>query len=264
MDAELRRQEIAFSIVMGILAVLSRGNPLVSFPEILWAFEALLAFNFAYHFLLKRGLAASSAPFASTAVNILIVTLVLRWSGGADSYFWPMYLLPIFTACLCLESVHVVVAVAASIVFLGLFYLEAFWWREPSAVLELVIKAGVLALAAAVTGRVSHRERRGRLALEKSRAELERLARWMTRESPARDATSTMRLRHDINNRLAVVLGTVDVLMAESPADSGLCEDLQRMARAGRECRDLITMLAAAAQTGQAPPRTCDTVSFKS
>lgn len=47
-------QEIVFSILMGTVAILSRENPNVVYPQLLWAFLALFAFNLAAHFLLRR------------------------------------------------------------------------------------------------------------------------------------------------------------------------------------------------------------------
>src|SRR2546426_4895608 len=91
-----RHQEIVFSLMMGVIAILSRDNPLITYPEILWTFEGLLGFNLAYHFLLKRQNGRWWIPLVSMAANVLLVTVILEFSGGYESYFWPMYLLPIF------------------------------------------------------------------------------------------------------------------------------------------------------------------------
>src|SRR3989344_345262 len=92
----LQYQEIVFSLAMGVVALLGRNNPLVRYPDILWAFAAMLAFNLCSPRLLRvRGGAAT--PLVSMAVNVALCSLVLELSGGEQSSFWPLYLLPIFT-----------------------------------------------------------------------------------------------------------------------------------------------------------------------
>ena len=98
-ETAFKNQEIAFSVCMAAVAILVRDNPEYS-PNLLWAFAALMAFNLAYHMALRRRGETWYVPMVSMAVNTVLVTVVLRFSGGPSSPFWTMYLIPIFTACL--------------------------------------------------------------------------------------------------------------------------------------------------------------------
>ena len=168
-------QEIVFCLCMGTVAILSRGNPSLVFPQILWAFAALLVFNLLYHLILRRS-GDWRIPLVSIAVNTVLITAVLAYSGGSASYFWPMYLLPIFTACLHIETRHASFAAVSSCAFLSYFYLDTMVNGPAWMLLTLVIKVGVLALSTGVTVQIAGRERRAKRDLATTRHELDRLS----------------------------------------------------------------------------------------
>src|SRR5260370_9310156 len=90
----LHSHEIVFSLLMGAIALVNRGNPLLAYPEILWDFALLLGFNLACQLALRQGADARHVGLAAALGNVALVSLVLRASGGVESSFWPMYLLP--------------------------------------------------------------------------------------------------------------------------------------------------------------------------
>jgi len=239
----LHYQEVLFSLVMSVVSVISRDNPLVRFPDILWAFAAMLGFNLAYHRMLRRS-SGSIAPLASIAVNVCLSSLVVFLSGGAQSSFWPLYLLPVFTACLYLKRRHVQGAVAASAAFLACFYLEAFWDGRPWEACEFAIKAGVLAFAALITAQISFKERAQRQDLSGIRERMDVLARSLERRK-ASDLEALRRqsldalipgIAHALNNPLGIILGTVELMLKDSPEGSLQREDLLRIRAAARRC----------------------------
>lgn len=237
----LRHQEIVFSLVMGVIALLSRDNPLVRTPDILWAFAAMLAFNLASHRALREG-GVPAAALVSVAANVLLAGAVVAASGGAASSFWPLYLLPVFTACLHLERLHVAAAWCAAAGFLGYFYLEGFWESRAWDVCEFLIKLGVLAVSAAVTARLSEEERACRAAAAQSRERVEALARSLERRTAAemlvlrRESLNTLvpGIVHALQNPLTVVLGSVELLLKEAPEGSLQRQDLERIRDAAR------------------------------
>ncbi len=249
----LHYQEILFSLVMSVVAVLSRDNPQVHYPDILWAFATMLAFNFSYHRLLKSR-AGAVVPLISMSVNVALISLVVGLSGGDLSSFWPLYLLPVFTACLHLERRHVLGVCVAAGAFLACFYIEAFWSFARWQACEFAIKLGVLAFSAAVTARLSFKERSQRQSLAASRERIEALARSLER----RTATDLLALRreslhslvpgiaHALNNPLAVILGSVELMLKDEPDGSLRRQDLQRVYTAARRCAsvtdDLMSM----------------------
>ncbi len=252
-------QEILFSIVMSVVAVLGRGNPLVRFPDILWAFAVLLAFNLGYHRLLRRQ-GGTVVPLVSMAVNVAVISLVVGLSGGDQSSFWPLYLLPIFTACLHLTRRHVLGAFAATGAFLACFYLEAFWSASRWEACEFLIKLGVLGFSAAVTAQLSFKERAQRLDLAASRERIEALARSLERRT-AHDLQAMKKQSLDalipgladaLNNPVGVILGSVELLLREAPEGSLQRQDLERIRAAALRCSKLGADLQAYALTGTA------------
>ncbi|MFI5344913.1 MAG: histidine kinase dimerization/phospho-acceptor domain-containing protein [Elusimicrobiota bacterium] len=248
----LAYQEILFALVMTLVAVLNRENELVRYPEILWAFILMLAFNLSYHVFLRRRRDSVVVPLVSAAVNVALVSLVVAFSGGDLSRFWPLYLLPIFTACLYLESRHVVAVVLATSAFLGLFYLDAFWEFRRWEAYEYAIKIGVLAFSAGVTAHLSLRERRHRRDLEAGRAQIVALAKSLERRTTA-DLQAMKKesldalipgIAHNLNNPLSIILGTVDLLIADAPAGSVQREDLERIRAAASRCSEVTADLA--------------------
>lgn len=255
----LQYQEILFSVAMCIVAVIGRESPLVRFPDILWALVAMLAFNLSYYRLLRsRG--GSLAPLVSMAANAALCALVVGLSGGDQSSFWPLFLLPIFTACLHLEKRHVIGACAATAGFLACFYLEAFWNSSRWEACEFLIKAGVLCFSAAITAHLSFKERAQRRDLAAIRARLDALGRATDR----RTASELQAIRkqsldailpgiaHALNNPLGIIIGSVDLLLLDAPAGSVRRQDLERVLAAARRCAQIGTDLQEYAQTREA------------
>ncbi len=238
----LQNQEVLFSLVMSVIALLCRDNPLVS-TEILWVFGGMLAFNLAYHRCLRAG-GGVWAPLVSIGVNVVLSAAAVAFSGGAASSFWPLFLLPVFTACLYLEARHVAASWLAAGAFLAFFYVEGFWEFRRWELCEYLIKLGVLGFAAAVTAHLSFRERQQRAAGEEARARVDSLARSLERRTAAellalrRQSMSTLvpGIIHALQTPLTVVLGTVELLIQEAPEGSQLRADLERIRSAARRC----------------------------
>lgn len=240
-EAAFRHQEIAFSVVMAALAVLLRDTPGYS-PNLLWAFAALLAFNLAYHMLLRRKGETWFVPMISMAVNTVLITGVLFLSGTEDSPFWPLYLVPIFTACLYLERRHVAFATVSSAAFLASLCLYSDEpgepWRWTFA--EYAIKFAVLTVSAAVTAQYAFRERRAHADLSATRAELELLSSELERAERDRlEAAGGMArfmagLIYDLNARLALIRGRAELLTETLGADTPQAEDARSIAASAR------------------------------
>lgn len=229
----VRTQEVAFSASMAVVAVLSRDNPAFLFPQVLWAFAALFTFNLGYHAALRRWGESPVVPLASMGVNTVLVSWVVHASGGLESYFWPMYLLPVFTASLYLRPRHVLQAALASSGFLTVFYLDLLrddgpGWRF----WELGIKAGVIAVAALVTSQLARRERVAKEALAAARSQLDALAR-----PPAQKQRAGSRQRFldgvifDLYSQLQSLTGSAELLKTRLGEGTDERRDLERIER---------------------------------
>ncbi|MDE2143039.1 MAG: HAMP domain-containing histidine kinase [Elusimicrobia bacterium] len=264
-ETAFRHQEIAFSVCMAAVAVLLRDNPDYS-RHFLWAFTGLLAFNLAYHVVLRRRGETWYVPMVSMAVNTLLVTLLVYLSGGANSPFWPMYLIPIFTACLYLSIRHVVFATAASAAFLASLYLYLDAQAEPLqwTFAELVIKLAVLAVSASVTAQNAFRERHARVELAAARSELGRLAAELERaESERLESAGGMNrfmagLVYDLNARMTLILGRAELLTETLGEDSQQAEDARGIAEAARALSRLGSDMLRVLKRGDEEVRACD------
>lgn len=251
-----RYQEIAFSICMGAVAVLGRENPHFSSPGILWAFAALLAFNLAYQLALRKRGDVWVVPLISMAVNAVLVTAVLAFSGGEDSGFWPMFLLPIFTACLYLQARHVVMAAAFASAFLACLHLAPSDGESASlTAAELLLKVIVLVISAGVTARFANLERGAREALDLARADLDRLSADVERGVRDRlDGPGTGSfaegILYDVHARLAVIIGSSELLRRELGESSPLALDAERIESAARSLGQLTSDVLRRRQDG--------------
>lgn len=249
-EAAFRHQEIAFSVVMAAVAFLLRDSPANS-PGLLAGFAVLLAFNLGYQVLLRRRGDAWAVPLVSMAVNAVLVTFILHSSGGAASPFWPMYLVPIFTACLYLQGRHVAFAAAASAAFLASQYLLAADVGSPWAwaLAEWTLKAGVLSLSALATAGHAFQERAARRELAGVRAEMDALAAELesagSERRAARDGLSRFMagLVYDLHGRLALIRGRADLLSSALAPDSASAQDARGIADAARALGRLSTDL---------------------
>jgi signal transduction histidine kinase len=201
-----------------------------------------MTFNLAYHVALRRRGETWYVPMTSMAVNTVLVTAVLRYSGGSDSPFWPMYLIPIFTSCLYLTGRHVAFATASAGAFLACLYLSK---TEPDsplqwAIAELTIKLAVLVVSASVTAQYAFRERRARTELAATRSELERLAAELERADLDRHEAGGGMTRflaglvYDLNGRLTLIRGRSDLLGDGLAEDSPQAADARGIAEAAR------------------------------
>jgi signal transduction histidine kinase len=254
---------LVFAIVMAVAAFLGRENPLFVYPEVLYGFAGLLAFNLLNFALLPRLLDERRRAALAVACDILFLTLVLRWSGGAESYFWVLLLLPVFSGCLVFGPRGVLAVTAAALAPLLAFHAAASPGWHWGGALELVIKAAIVAASAAVVTRVAGRERAARRSLEseRRRGESERARareRLQRMDRLATLGTLSAGIAHELKTPLAAILGYTQVA-----ADGGLpprehARIFGRIADAARRCDGTIQDMLAMARQKTGARRPCD------
>jgi signal transduction histidine kinase len=252
---------IAFSVIMAIAAFLGRENPRFNHPQILWSFLALLSFNLLHFAWISRRRGPRLAGFISAAANLALVTAVLFHSGGRQSYFWVMYLLPVFTACLALDRRAVWAACLAAAAVLAAFYGPALRHFILAQFIEWLVKAATLCGAAAVTMRsaLNEREARRRLKDERERIHEERAAmreKLFHMDRLATLGTLSAGLAHELNTPLATISGFAELALSGDLRGEELSRALGRIDSSVRQCRRVIrdTLAFARRQTEEPKP----------
>ena len=237
--------EVVFSIFMIALAYFYRNSAQIEYPRILYFFLLLLVFNFGFNYLLRRRASVNLwLVDVILLANMWIITGVLYCSGKGESYFWVLYLLPVFAASLMASFKD-----AFGVVFLCVLAIGALSWPLGSGgmaeVLSFAVKAGVLAFSAGVVYRTAQSRKKAELVLAAKRGEGERLAGEITlkeREivktaSASEVGTLVSGVMHDLGNALSVILLSAQVASEDEKPEKA---DLDRIIQAATLARTMI------------------------
>ena len=209
------RYEAAFSVFMAVVAFLWRREGDLADPILLALFALLMGVNLAAGRALRRWPALRWLAAAITLSNCGVVAAIVARSGGGESQFWVLYLLPVFSSCLLLGGRETALVSAGALAFNAAGSLrDAGVWGADDWV-SLALKSAVLVLAASVTLRLAERERAARARLQQERERVKEKA------GLADLGLLGAGLAHDLGGALTVILGYADVaLMAQGvPAD---------------------------------------------
>lgn len=253
----------AFSLMMAIAAYLGRENPDFIYPEILWSFVALLGFNLINFTVLSKRIPAFTRARLAVLANTALVTGVIHYSGGPYSYFWVMYLLPIFTAALALEGGGIFTTVFGIFALLGFFYRDSFrmgLWVE---ILEWAIKVLTLLTAAGVMVRVAFNERRlaRKLMAEREKAAQEHLAareKIQHMDRLATLGTLAASLTHELKGPLTSIIGFTDLALEGPSTRDSLGESMRYIDKAARRCKTVIDDMLSFARHQQGDRKVAD------
>ncbi len=239
--------EVVFSVFMVALAYFYRNSPQVDYPGILYFFLLLLGTNFVFNWLLRRRAAVNVWLIdLILLVNFWIITGVLYCSGGGESYFWALYLLPVFAASLMASFKD-----AAGIVLLCVLAIGAMSWPlgggEFVKVLSFGIKAAVLAFSSVVVYSTAQSRKRDEAGLAFKRGQVETLERAISEKeseivktaSAAEMGTLVSGVMHDIGNAVSVIL--LSAQLAEEDGGNLSKDDVQRILKGARYAKGLIS-----------------------
>lgn len=238
--------EMVFAVLMVALAWLYRSNPLIVYPAILYCFLVLLGSNLIFNHLLRRRAAVNTwLVDLILLVNFWTITAILMYSGGGDSYFWVLYLLPVFAASLMARGKD-----AAGMVALCAISLIVLSWPvsigDLAGLLSLSAKVGVLSFSAWVVFTTAQARRISEAGLAFKRAQVEALSREIeAKETALVKSASSSELGtlvggvlHDLGNVISVVLLSSEIAAdAENPEKA----DLQRILKAARLSKAMIS-----------------------
>jgi len=238
--------ELVFSVFMVGLAYLYRDNPVIAYPRILYFFLLLLSSNFVFSWLLRRRASVSLWLLdLILAVNFLIITGVLYSSGGGSSYFWVLYLLPVFGASLMARLKD-----AAGMTALCAIALCVFSWPmsagDLAGLLALSVKLAVLAFSAGVVYNTSQSQKRAEAGLAFKREQVGRLEQKVTEKetqivqtaSAGEVGTLVSGVMHDLGNSVSVILLSAEIASQEDPPDKA---NIARILKAARFSKGMIS-----------------------
>lgn len=237
--------EVLFSIFMVALAYLYRQNPLIEFPGVLYLFMSLLAANFAFNriFSDKKTVSLWTVD-AMLASNLCIITAIISKSGNHLSYFWVLYLLPIFTAALTGNLVEV--SATAFFCVLATGVLSAGAIRSDTAqMFAFFVKSSVFLFSAFVTFRTAMSKRRLENEVSAKRFQVERLiaaaseseSKAQTEASAAEVGRMTASLLHDIGNVISIIMLSAEIMVGEETPSQ---KDARRVQQAARMAKSII------------------------
>jgi len=254
---------VVFAVLMVAAAFLGRENPHFVYPEVLLGFLALLGFNLVNFSVLPRFLGGHRRAALSVAYDILFLSFIVKHSGGPESYFWVLYLLPVFNAALALGRRGILAATGSVVGLLALFHGEI--WLEPrwAELLGLLIKGSVICASALVVGRVAAGERDSRLRLEEERRRAEREQAQAREQLLGRDrlailGTLSASVAHELSSPLAAILGYTEVALAQNSPPAQIERILFRIQDCAGRCRKIMRDMLSFSRQKAGERRLCD------
>jgi len=238
--------EVIFAVFMIALAYFYRDNPQIVYPRILYFFLLLLGSNFFFNYLLRRRASVNLWLIdLILLVNFWVITGVLYYSGRGGSYFWVLYLLPVFAASLMASFKD-----AAGMVVLCSLSITVMTWPVPvgdlAGVLALAVKIAVLTFSAGVVYTTAQSKKRAEAGLAFKREQVEVLEKKVTETeseivktaSAGEVGTLVSGVLHDLGNAVAVIMLSAELAVSDEKPDK---KDLERVLKAARYAKGLLS-----------------------
>jgi signal transduction histidine kinase len=237
--------ELLFLTFMLGIAFLMRGNPLIVYPDILYLFLLLAGANLLFNLLAPR-LRGREAWVVELAllINMLLATDIIRASGGGASYFWVLYLLPVFTAALAVKLFDVVSALLFCCLSVVYFSNPLSGWDLAEG-FSVAVKLAIFIFSAAILYRTASSRLKSEQVLAAKRAEAERLLAELEEKRDCMVAGASANevgtlisgVLHDLGSPLSVIMLGAEILAAEESFDKAA---VGRIVRAARHAMDMV------------------------
>ena len=238
---------------MVAIAFFYRNNPQIGYPKILYFFLLLMVSNFIFNQVLRNRVSVSLWVIDSILLfNLWVITGVLYYSGGGDSYFWVLYLLPIFASALLVSMKDVAGVVFLAALAVTLFSLPVSL-TDLAAVMGLLIKLSVFTLSAAVVYRTADARKKAEFSLMSKRKEVEVMTRELMDKNTdiVRTASAgeigqlASGVMHDLGNSVSVILLSAQIASEDEVVDR---KDIARIVKAARFSKSIIANALGIAQ----------------
>jgi len=230
--------ELLFLTFMLGIAFLMRGNPLIVYPDILYLFLMLAGANLLFNALAPR-LRGGEAWVVELALllNMLLATDIVKASGGGASYFWVLYLLPLFTAALAVKLFDVL----CSLLFCSLaviYFSKPLQGWDLAEGFSVAVKLAIFIFSAAILYRTALSRLKSEQVLAAKKDEADRLLAELEekRDCLVADASASEVGRlisgvlHDLGSPLSVIMIGAELLPEGKAYDKGTVERMTRAA----------------------------------
>ncbi len=231
--------EIIFPVFMAAIVYFYRYNPRIAYPRILYFFLLLMISNIIFNNLLRNRVSLSLWVVDLTLLfNLWVITGVLYYSGGGQSYFWVLYLLPIFAAALLVNvkdvaGVVFLAALTVSVLSLPVHIIDV------AAVMSLLVKLSVFILSAVVVYHTAEAKKRAELGLVTKRKEVETMTRELLNKDSELERTASAGatgqilggVMHDLGNSISVILLSAQIAGEDEVTNK---DDIERIIKAAR------------------------------
>ena len=238
--------EVIFAVFMVALAYFYRDNPQIVYPRILYFFLLLLGSNFLFNYLLRRRASVNLWLIdLILLINFWLITGVMYYSGRGGSYFWVLYLLPVFAASLMASFKD-----AAGMVFLCVLSITLMSWPvaggDLAGVLALAVKVSVLVFSAGVVYSTAQSKKRAEAGLAFKRGQVEILEKKVTETeseivktaSAGEVGTLVSGVLHDLGNAVSVIMLSAELVAADEKPDK---KDVERILKGARYAKGLLS-----------------------
>ena len=255
------RFEAALWIVMCGLAFLAKDDPHLVLPQALYPFAALLASSLAASLSIRLAPRQSWLHALTLLAGFGAIAAVQEWSGGSESTLWVLYLMPLFTAAILLDSRALAWTAVGACASNAALYVSRFDHWNAGVTFELALKTGILACAAGGLWLLSRAEREAEDRVRLQRLEIESLeetsrataAAWERERGLHSISAVWARAAHDLATPLMVVRSYARLHLDRGVDDPALAKDLGRIESAAAFCSDLCAGLLSKASETAAP-----------
>ncbi|MDD2772849.1 MAG: HAMP domain-containing sensor histidine kinase [Elusimicrobiales bacterium] len=240
-----RVHQAIFVVFLLCVALFSRGNQYLEYPQIIYVFLAFLLSNAATNYVLTKYNVYSWMVDLMVVWNCVNITGLLYYSGGLHSYLWVLYLLPIFTAAILLDTRQLALTLFLALVGNAVFYGNPFTDWDFDVGFELAGKSAVIFLGAMLMKSLASEREKVEEELENEREKLDKMSFDVAKHnlSAVENADmvemgkKTAGVVHDLGTPVTVIIGSARILMEdENPSKT----DVQRILDAALLCRNIL------------------------
>jgi signal transduction histidine kinase len=236
-----------FIVFMLMIALIFRQNPYLVYPHIIYLFIAFLLSNLATNYILTRYKVYYAVVDLMVVTNCIIITALQEYSGGIHSYLWVLYLLPIFTAAIMLETRQLVLTSFVAMFGTSYFYGNPLTeWDYDLMGVELISKLSLLFLGALLMKSLAAERDKVESELEGEREKLDRMSfdvannnmETLKNADMLEMGKRTSGVIHDLGTPVTVILGSARLLLQEEVPSK---TDIQRILDAALLCRNILS-----------------------